>query len=87
MLPLQLNKWPNIWLFLHSLEGFVLDLLKPILTEIILVIKKAHARAYLPGLYKIFLLYLFDPTPGFCLDLEIWEALRKESKSIKLKAK
>ena len=41
----------------------------------------------LPGLYKIFLLCLFDPTSGFfCLDLEIWQALCKESKLIKLKA-
>ena len=51
--------------FLHSLESFVLDLLKLILTETILVIKKAYARAYLPGLYKIFLLCLFGRTPGF----------------------
>ena len=46
------------------LEGFVLDMLKLILTETILAIKKAYDRAYLPGLYKIFLSYLFDPTPG-----------------------
>ena len=51
--------------FLHSLEGFVLDLLKLILTETILVIKKAYARAYLPGLYKIFFLYLLTRPPDF----------------------
>ena len=48
--------------FLHSLECFVLDLLKLILTETILVIKRACARAHLPKLWKIFLLHLFDPT-------------------------
>ena len=31
--------------FLHSLEGFVLDLIRLILPETILVIKKAYARA------------------------------------------
>ena len=60
-----MNEWPNLSLFTHSLEGFVLDLLKLILTEAILVIKKTYARACLPGLHKIFLLYLFDPTPDF----------------------
>ena len=55
--------------FLHSLEGFVLNLLKLFLTEAILVIKKAYAKAYLPGLYKVFLLYLFDPTPGFSVSI------------------
>ena len=42
-----------------------MDLLKLILPETIIVIKKAYARAYLSGLYKIFLLYLFDQTPRF----------------------
>ena len=51
--------------FLHSLKDFAICLLKLILTETIVVIKKAYARAYLPGLYKIFFMYLFDPTPEF----------------------
>ena len=38
-------------------------MLKLILTETILVIKEAYVRAYY--LYFIFLLCLFDPTPGF----------------------
>ena len=41
--------------FLHLLEDFVLDLLKLTLPETIIVIQKAYARAYLPGLYKTFL--------------------------------
>ena len=36
-----------------------------ILTETILVIKKVYARAYLPGLYKIFFLYLLTRPPNF----------------------
>ena len=35
------------------------------LTETSLVIKKAYARAYLPGLYKIFFLYLLTRLPDF----------------------
>ena len=46
-----------------------MDLLKLILPETIIVIRKAYARAYLPGLYKIFLLCLFDPTPGFFVSI------------------
>ena len=42
-----------------------MDLLKLILTETILVIKKAYARAYLPGLYEIFFLYLLTLPPDF----------------------
>ena len=65
---------------LHSLESFVLDMLKLICTETILVIKKA----FLPGHYNIFfVLYLIRPQ-DFCLNLEIWQGPRKESKSIKL---
>ena len=55
--------------FLHSLEGFVLDLLKLILTETILVIKEAYVRAYQPELYKIFLLCFSNPIPGFFVSI------------------
>ena len=51
--------------FLHSLEDFVLDKLKVILPETIIVIKQAYARSYLPGHYKIFLLCLFDQLTDF----------------------
>ena len=69
--------------FSFSLEGFFLDLPKLILTETILVIKKAYAMAYLLGLYVLIVLVWSDPQI-FYLDLGIWQALPKESKWIKL---
>ena len=51
--------------FLHSLEGFVLGLLKLILPETIIAIKKAYTRAYLPGLYKIFYCASLTRPPDF----------------------
>ena len=38
-------------------------------------------------LLDIFIVLVWPDPRIFCLDLEIWQALRKESESIKLKAK
>ena len=51
--------------FLHSLKGFVLDLLKILLPETIIVIEKAYARAYLPGLLRYFYCACLTRPPDF----------------------
>ena len=50
---------------LHSLEGFFLDMLKLILPETIIVIKKAYARVYLPALIRYFYCVYLTRPPDF----------------------
>ena len=82
-----LNKWPNIRLFTF-VERLWSEPSKANFTRKRYCYLKRHMLGSTYLVFKNIFIVLVGAEPRiFCLDIEIWQALRKESKSIKLRAK